>query len=719
LKHSRLPAGADEADKPGVTALDALRESEEHYRYTVEHNPQISWSADPSGSIDTVSSRWRDETGIDPKDALGGGWIAALHPDDIGPTLAVWTIALSTHQPVDVEYRLRGIDGTYRWFRARANPRFDEAGALVRWYGTLEDVDDRRRAEQALRDSEERFRLAAESAGLGIWDYDVASGKRRWSGELRRIFGLPKGARPRAETALEHVLPEDRPIAEPLFDASALPDGDLSFKATFRIIRADDGRQRWVTTGGWRTFSEDGALSRVLLTMRDVTEERDAGQRVRWMAMHDPLTGLPNRACFNEMLAALLANAASDGKTLALLLLDVDRLKETNDLIGHDAGDQLLRTLADRTTEIIGDRGILARLGGDEFAMVLPGADADAVRDLADRLMPQLREPFTNHGYTLDCQATVGAALYPDHGAVAAELLKAADVALYNGKAGSRGRLSIFEPAMRAGLQKRTSALRAARTIIQDKLVVPFYQPQVSLADGKIVGFEALLRWRHARMGIQGPGTIDVAFEDVDLATTLGDHMLDQVVRDMRRWLDEGCDFGRVAFNLSSAEFRNNDLERRILGRLLAARIPPARLELEITESVFLGPGAETVGATLSAFHDAGVSIALDDFGTGYASLTHLKAFPVDVLKIDRSFISSLTSEAGDAAIVEAVIGLGRGLGIEVVAEGVETEEQATRLRELGCTYAQGYLFGRAMPADAATDLLAPRPTLPRDATAA
>jgi EAL domain-containing protein (putative c-di-GMP-specific phosphodiesterase class I) len=260
---------------------------------------------------------------------------------------------------------------------------------------------------------------------------------------------------------------------------------------------------------------------------------------------------------------------------------------------------------------------------------------------------------------------------------------------------------------MRARLQRRASMLRLARTVATDNLVLPFYQPKVSLADGRVVGFEALLRWRHPRLGIQGPDTVAAAFDDIDLAGALADRMLSQVIADMRRWLDEGYDYGRIAFNLSPAEFRSADLAERILAPLAEAGIPTSHFELEVTESVFLGHGAEKVGAILQEFHDAGIRIALDDFGTGYASLSHLQAFPVDVIKIDRSFVASLTTASGDAAIVDAVIGLGRDLAIEVVAEGIETAAQAAYLLKQGCTLGQGFLFGHAMPALAATALLA------------
>lgn len=683
-------------------ALSELRESEEHYRYAVELNPQITWTADADGQISEASRRWCDVTGIEPQDALGYGWTRAMHPDDIPATLAIWQGSIDQRVPVDTQYRLKTVDGSFRWFRARAAPRLDNAGLVLRWYGTLEDIHDRLLAEQAMRDSEERFRLAAHAAGLGIWDYDVLEDRREWSSELKSLFGFDADTVPSVPMAFGCVVPEDRGLVEPMFAAVHAGDTDVSFKTTFRIRRADDGAERWLSTGGWQTFTDNGRLSRVLITVRDVTEERTADARIRWTALHDALTQLPNRSHFNQMLDSAIENARADGRGLALLLLDIDRLKEANDLIGHDAGDLLLQTFAARARDIVGSRGTVARVGGDEFAVLMPDADEAIMQDVTSRLMHNLRQPFTVRGYTLDCQATAGASLYPHHAETAAEMLRAADIALYVGKAEQRGNVAIFHAEMQAAMQRRSSMLRETRSIIRDQLVIPFYQPKVSLTDGRVTGFEALLRWKHAERGIQGPETILGAFEDIDLATDLSELMLDAIIGDMRRWLDQGHDFGRIAFNISPAEFRCEKMADRILQRLSDAGIAPSLFEIEVTETVFLGAAAEKVSTQLRKFHEAGVTIALDDFGTGYASLTHLKAFPVDVIKIDRSFISNLTAASGDAAIVNAVIGLGRDLGIEVVAEGVETEAQAQHLRAQGCRSAQGYLFGRPQNADMA-----------------
>ncbi|WP_277981401.1 EAL domain-containing protein [Sphingomonas phyllosphaerae] len=255
-------------------------------------------------------------------------------------------------------------------------------------------------------------------------------------------------------------------------------------------------------------------------------------------------------------------------------------------------------------------------------------------------------------------------------------------------------------------MQRRTSMLSVARMVARNDRVMPFYQPKVSLKDGKLSGFEALLRWRHDTVGVQGPDTIAAAFDDLAAAISLGERMLERVCADLARWRDNGLVLTRVALNLSPAEFRRDDLFDRIMGQLGRYDLPAELLELEVTETVFLGRGADSVGGTLAAFHRAGVTVALDDFGTGYASLKHLREFPVDVIKIDRSFIADLLKDSGDAAIVNAVLGLANQLQIAVVAEGVETPEQAAYLLARNCGHAQGYLFGRPMPADAAEALL-------------
>ena len=324
----------------------------------------------------------------------------------------------------------------------------------------------------------------------------------------------------------------------------------------------------------------------------------------------------------------------------------------------------------------------MARLGGDEFAVILPGLRPEDARvETVERILIDMGAPVALQGRSVTLSLSAGAAMWPTDGVDAEDLLKSADLALYAAKAVGPGAIRGFKPAMRAEVERQTTMLRHARQALADDRVVPFYQPKVCLRTGSVVGFEALLRWHHHRQGLMPPSTISAAFEDPELSVELTNRMLDRVLGDVARWIDKGLDPGRVAVNGAAGDFARNDFAERILKKLQAAGVEPSRLELEVTETVFLGKLAVPVERALQTLSDAGVTVALDDFGTGYASLTHLQQFPVHTLKIDRSFISRLPSQKNDAMIVGAVIDLAQRLGKTTVAEGIETERQAPAAR--------------------------------------
>jgi EAL domain-containing protein (putative c-di-GMP-specific phosphodiesterase class I) len=304
-----------------------------------------------------------------------------------------------------------------------------------------------------------------------------------------------------------------------------------------------------------------------------------------------------------------------------------------------------------------------------------------------------------HEGRLIDCGVSVGASIASTNREDSAELLKKADVALYAAKVGGRGRIAIFKPSMRAEMQKRSSMISLARQAVQDDLIVPHYQPKVELASGKLLGFEALLRWRHPVHGIQPPSSIAAAFEDLELAGEISSRMIRAALADMRRWRDFGIDFGHVAINASAADLKQKTFADGLLEQLAANGLPPGALQVEVTETVFLGRGAEYVEHALKTLSDAGVRIALDDFGTGYASLSHLKQFRVDIVKIDRSFVQDLPKDSHNTAMIGTILDLGRSLDLQVIAEGVETEEQEKYLVSQGCLFAQGFLYGKATPA--------------------
>jgi diguanylate cyclase (GGDEF)-like protein len=432
----------------------------------------------------------------------------------------------------------------------------------------------------------------------------------------------------------------------------------------------------------------------------DITDRKVAEAELWRVANHDALTGLPNRALFQQRLDQALNEAAKNCGRVSLLLIDLDHFKDVNDALGHDAGDALLKRTAACLQSSVRGCDTVARFGGDEFAIVFPQLPTvERAYERAQEIIEKLREPFVYEGRTFASKASIGIAAFPDHGSTAKDLLKDADIALYRAKAQGRNCAVVYTTELRIAVEQRLSLGHDVREALSRGHIIPFYQPKVCLSTGKIIGFEALARWQHPSKGILTPASFGAIFNEPEPAMEVGRHLMARVASDMRVWLDAGLNPGRVAVNLSAAEFMQPDLADYILRLLAEKDIPLKNFEVEVTETVLLGRRSEVAAAILEQLHQQGVLIALDDFGTGYASLTHLKQFPVDHVKIDRSFIMNLEQDAGDEAIVAAVVGLGRSLNLQVTAEGVETEGQAQRLRTLGCQNAQGYLYAKPMNA--------------------
>ena len=673
---------------------EALRESTDRAHGILDSVPQMIWVAGADGRCEYLSPQWYAFTGREACD-LGEGWAGAVHADDREQTWTAWRRCIETGEPFDVEFRLRGADGGYRWTLSRAVPARNAAGAVVRWYGTCTDVHERVVAQQALAETEAVNRSILEASPDCILLLDLQG---------RILFVNPLGPRALDLAGPEEMLGRrwcDLLGPEAARDARrAVALGGRGETAHVTLVhRTGRGESRWFDIVATPVFDEAGRPLRLVVVSRDITRQKQSEEEVRWIANHDSLTHLPNRLLFQERLDQLVAAGPEQG-SFALLLLDIDEFKRVNDTLGHDAGDALLCAFAERLKETARGDDLVARLGGDEFAVILNAVrDEEDVAAAVEALMAALRRPWIHGGMVLDCDASIGASLFPLDGSTRAELMKHADIALYVAKAAGRGNLKLFQPAMRAEMQNRISMLALARDAIEKDWIVPFYQPKVDLKSGAVAGFEALLRWHHPGKGFQKPDTIAAAFEDLTIATGLSDRMVEAVIDDMRDWLQRGIAFGHVALNAAAAEFRNGDFAERLLERLEAAGVPPRFVQVEVTETVFLGRGAESVERTLKMLSAAGVTIALDDFGTGYASLSHLKQFPVDLIKIDKSFVRDLNSAPDAAAIIRAVINLGHSLDVEIVAEGIETLSQESCLVAHGCDYGQGYLYSPAIPA--------------------
>lgn len=781
----------------------ALRESEDHYRTAVALNPEIPWLADPVGNIIEFGPRWTELVGFTAEETLGHGWLNAVHPDDARAVLPVWQHSLATGTPADVEYRIRCRDGSYLWMRARAAARRDSAGLITRWYGTLEDIDERKRVEAALRESEEFSRSILESGivatevldldgrlifmngpGMRMMEVDdfatvrdqpfesvwpatvaplvrgaveaalagkstrqilfgpTAKGTPRWweltispirsaDGRVSRVLALSHDvtdakvseAEARAaadrlasvlESTMDNVISVDRKWRITYMNRRAVTafpglDGKIGidvrrlfgreaapFFRRYALAMATHGNvafeEYMPSARAWFEVQAFGSDTGLNIFFRNVTERREALERVAHLARHDPLTGLSNRMHFHERLREALVKRSDE--PIAVMVIDLDDFKLVNDTLGHPAGDALLAEMATRLSVCAGNKGMAARLGGDEFALMIPVARAEAAASTAQAILSAVLQPYVVGDETVNIGASIGIAMAPRDGRSAEALLQNADTALYRVKAEHGRSYRFFEAVMDLAQRDRREMKRDLTMALQRGEFSVVYQPLVELPGLRISGFEALLRWHHPRLGTVPPALFIPLAEEAGLIGELGGFVLATAAREAAQWPEPM----HLAVNLSPTQFHTPGLSRTVEQALARAGLSPRRLEVEITESVLLTDNASAL-AELSLMHAMGISVALDDFGTGYSSLGYLRRFAFDKLKIDRSFISDLPGSDGSLAIVRSILGLGRSFGTRITAEGVETAAQLDLIVAEGCDEAQGYLFSRPVAA--------------------
>jgi diguanylate cyclase (GGDEF)-like protein len=457
-------------------------------------------------------------------------------------------------------------------------------------------------------------------------------------------------------------------------------------------------------------FLPNGA-EHALAIVRDVTARKEAEARIRRLAYFDVLTGLPNREWLGEFLADALTDARHGGRTAALLYIDLDQFKRINDTLGHETGDALLRLAAERLTNALAqqDAGVqahLARVGGDEFIVVLTGSPREHdARRAAERIQAALAAPFVHAGYELVVTPSIGIALFPEHGGDAQTLLKNADGAMYEAKASGRNQFRLYTSAVNARALKRLSLEMELRRAFEASQLEVHYQPKYETQDLRLLGGEALLRWFHPERGQIPTSDFVAVAEETGLISDIGRWAMQRVCRDMVGWRRLGIALPSIAVNVSGRDFMRQESVLRLSEAVEQARLSASLFELELTEGVLM-QDAEAGRRVLLAMKELGFALAVDDFGTGYCSLNYLKRFPLDTLKIDRSFVEDIGVDADDAAIVRAIIALGHNLNLKIVAEGVSKPMQLEFLRREGCDAVQGYLFGAAMPVSAFTSLL-------------
>jgi diguanylate cyclase (GGDEF)-like protein/PAS domain S-box-containing protein len=548
----------------------------------------------------------------------------------------------------------------------------------------------------ALKRREASFRLLFDNNPMPMWVFDAeTTGFLSVNDAAVQHYGYSRAMFLRMK--LQEIWPRDEWITH----TEALQQvGDVYHSGrNWRHLRADGSEIQVLTFG--RRVAFDGRDG-YLVAMVDITERRKAEARIAYMAHHDGLTNLANRELYQDRLKQALEQSQPGNKRVAVLCVDLDLFKNVNDSFGHPIGDRLLRLVADRLRSQVVGNNLAARLGGDEFAVILASdVSPNEASDFADRLIKILSAGYDIDGVEVVIGASIGIALSPGDGDTSEELMRNADMALYQAKADGGGVHHFFEREMDLQAQKRRDLELDLRRAFANGEFELHYQPLVDIAADRISGFESLLRWRHPEKGMISPADFIPVAEDIGLIVSLGEWVLREACTEAVKWPADV----KVAVNLSPVQFRSRNLVQVVISALAHSGLSPTRLELEITESLFL---AETEAnlAILHQLRELGVSISMDDFGTGYSSLSYLRSFPFDKIKIDRSFVKDLAQRSDCVAIVRAISGLGRSLNITTTAEGVETTDQLDWLRAEGCNEVQGFLFSAAKPAAEVAQLL-------------
>jgi diguanylate cyclase (GGDEF)-like protein/PAS domain S-box-containing protein len=568
---------------------------------------------------------------------------------------------------------------------------------------TIADISRRKQAEQALRESEAHLRLAMEAAQMGMWYWEAETDRFVYSEGLAALFGLAANAPMVDYRVLQRRLhPEDRELFEATMRHAVKQGAD--FQVDYRVTW-DDGSVHWVSNRGQVHRSPDGRALRVIGAGMDITDRKLAEQRIAHMAHHDALTGLPNRVLLRDRIQQAIAQAHRNDAQLAVLFLDLDRFKTINDSLGHQLGDRLLQSVASRILVCVREGDTVSRVGGDEFVIVIPGVsaagDASAV---AAKILEVLSSAFHLNGNDLHVNASIGISLYPADGLDAETLMRNADTAMYHAKDSGRANFQYFTQHMNVAAQQRLSLENALRRALENGEFEVHYQPLYDLRDRSITGFEALVRWSPPGREMVMPSEFIAAAEESGLIVPLGEWVLREALRQARTWQSAGRPL-MIAVNVSALQLSRPSFVERLRGLIEQTGIDAALVELEVTEGVII-EGAGDARESLDRIAAFGVGIAIDDFGTGYSGLAYLKRLPINTVKIDQSFVRDLTVDPDDAAIVTAIVAMSKSLGVDVVAEGVETEEQLAELKALGCHRAQGYLLAPPMPAAAITKLL-------------
>ncbi len=747
-----------------------LAAKERRYRTLTNAMPQMVWVADPNGYHFYYNDRWYEFTGLTAEESIGFGFTNALHPADLERTVQAWERTWKHGEDYEIEYRFYSRDlGEYRWFLGRAYPVRDDNGDIIEWVGTCTDIHPQKEAERKLIDGEQRLEDAQRIAQIGNWEFNVKTGAFSCSREQRRIFGFDhEDETVSAQRYIDLVHPDDRATIREQRDR-VLEQGAGSYDVEYRIQRPD-GEERILRTLAELVLDEDDEPERFIGIVHDITHRREIEQSLEdyarqqavmsrqlqqlnstleqqvedrtaelrrlsdnleqmvWertseleksreqlahQAQHDQLTGLPNRILFEDRLDHAIANADRTGHTVGVMFIDLDGFKLINDSFGHAAGDKVLKALALRLQARIRRYDTLARHGGDEFMVVLENMKhPNDAYSVAQDFLEVISKPIDIGNRTMKLSGSIGVALYPQDAQTVSGLQRQADIAMYRAKFSGKNDVRFYSPAMNAAAEERLEiAAHLSSALDSGELDVSF-QPQVDAASGRIESFEALLRWHSGGLGYVSPGRLIPIAEETGQMNAIGTWILDQSCREAAIWSEVTGTRVRVSVNVSASQFDREDFVSVVSEMLDRHRLVPSQLELELTEHSIV-EDLTHASVRMAELRRIGVRIAMDDFGLGSSSLSNLVRLPIDTVKIDRAFVRDLPESSVADRVVQAIVSLSNGMGLVVVAEGIETEAQRERVVELGCDRLQGHLLGQPLDATSTRAFLESRSSTP------